>query len=179
MASDRPAMDVMNDLPPQASARFIRRLAICMTLMPALVIVACDHDAGSGPEDARSASENVGWAGYNNGYHGQRFAALDQINTRNVAQLKSVCELKLGEEGPFQTGPVVIGDTMSHHGAHDGRDERHHVRREMAARRLQRVAGSHLGESRRCLPRRPPLSRLAGRATGRLGCDLGQGALGT
>jgi glucose dehydrogenase len=87
----------MNDLPHHASARFIRRLAICATVVPAFAIAACDRDARYGPEDARSASENVGWAGYNNGYHGQRFAALDQINTRNVAQLKSVCELKLGE----------------------------------------------------------------------------------
>jgi alcohol dehydrogenase (cytochrome c) len=102
----------MNDLPHHASARFIRRLAICATVVSAFAIAACDRDARYGPEDARSASENVGWVGYNNGYHGQRFAALDQINTRNVAQLKSVCELKLGEEGPFQTGPVVIGDTM-------------------------------------------------------------------
>jgi alcohol dehydrogenase (cytochrome c) len=29
-----------------------------------------------------------------------------------VTQLKPVCELSVGEEGGFQTGPVVIGDTM-------------------------------------------------------------------
>jgi alcohol dehydrogenase (cytochrome c) len=102
----------MNDLPHHASARFIRRLAICATVVSAFAIAACDRDARYGPKDARSAAKNVGWSGYNNTYDGQRFAAFNQINTRNVSRLKQVCELKLGEEGPFQTGPVVIGNTM-------------------------------------------------------------------
>lgn len=59
-----------------------------------------------------TAAASVGWAGYNKGYDGQRFAALDQINTTNVSRLKPLCELTMGEEGAFQTGPVVIGDTM-------------------------------------------------------------------
>jgi alcohol dehydrogenase (cytochrome c) len=62
--------------------------------------------------DSTTASASVGWAGYNKGYDGQRFAALDQINTSNVSQLKPLCELIMGEGGTFQTGPVVIGDTM-------------------------------------------------------------------
>ena len=58
------------------------------------------------------SSPNIGWSEYNNGLDGQRFAALDRINTRNVTQLKRVCELTLGEEGTFQSGPIVVGDRM-------------------------------------------------------------------
>ncbi|MFL5541854.1 MAG: PQQ-binding-like beta-propeller repeat protein, partial [Longimicrobiaceae bacterium] len=63
-------------------------------------------------DSARSPSGDVGWLGYNNTHDGRRFSPLDQINTRNVSQLKPVCELRMGEEGPFQTGPIVVGDTM-------------------------------------------------------------------
>src|ERR1043165_4278550 len=55
---------------------------------------------------------DAGWPSYNNGYDSQRFASLDQINTKNVAGLKHVCDVTLGENGPFQTGPLVVGDTM-------------------------------------------------------------------
>lgn len=62
---------------------------------------------------ARSgAAGDAGWPSYNNGYDSQRFANLDQINTKNVAGLKHVCDLTLGENAPFQTGPLVVGDTM-------------------------------------------------------------------
>jgi hypothetical protein len=74
-------------------------------LSTALAVTACNRES-------RAASGDTGWRGYNNSHDGQRFSALDQIDTGNVARLKPVCELKLGEEGPFQTGPVVIGDTM-------------------------------------------------------------------
>ena len=52
------------------------------------------------------------WPSYNRTLDGQRFSPLNQITTQNVAQLKPVCEFGMGEEGGFQTGPVVIGDTM-------------------------------------------------------------------
>ena len=55
---------------------------------------------------------DIGWPGYNRSYDGGRFTPVAQINPHNVAQLKPVCELRLGEEGPLQTGPLVIGDTM-------------------------------------------------------------------
>jgi len=49
---------------------------------------------------------------YNRGYDGQRFSPLDQITAVNVAGLEPVCEVKLGEDGTFQSGPIVIGDTL-------------------------------------------------------------------
>jgi hypothetical protein len=53
-----------------------------------------------------------GWPSYNRSLDGQRYSPLAQITTENVARLKPVCEMAMGEEGGFQTGPVVIGDTM-------------------------------------------------------------------
>jgi alcohol dehydrogenase (cytochrome c) len=84
----------------------IRDFAICAALISTLALPACTGGK------SRSGRQTAEWPGYNNTHDGQRFAALDQINTSNVSQLKQVCELKLGEEGPFQTGPVVIGDKM-------------------------------------------------------------------
>jgi alcohol dehydrogenase (cytochrome c) len=55
---------------------------------------------------------DAGWRGYNRGYDGQRYADVDQITAANVATLAPVCEVKLGEEGPFQAGPLVLGDTL-------------------------------------------------------------------
>lgn len=54
----------------------------------------------------------MNWPLYNNHYDGQRFAALDQINRANVAGLKRVCELAVGEEGTFETGPLLVGGMM-------------------------------------------------------------------
>jgi len=52
----------------------------------------------------------AGWL--QQGYDGQRFAALDQINTTNASQLKPLCELIMEKGARFRPGPVVIGDTM-------------------------------------------------------------------
>lgn len=55
---------------------------------------------------------NEAWPSYNRSLDGHRYSPLSQITAQNVTQLKPVCELSMGEEGGFQTGPVVIGDTM-------------------------------------------------------------------
>ena len=52
------------------------------------------------------------WPSYNRTLDGRRYSPLAQITTENVARLKPVCEMAMGEEGGFQTGPVVVGDTM-------------------------------------------------------------------
>jgi len=79
--------------------------AIGAVVVAALALSAC---RGGGKSAARAGD----WPGYNRSPDGGRFAALDQINTGNVSRLKPVCKVKLGEEGPFQAGPIVIGDTM-------------------------------------------------------------------
>lgn len=52
------------------------------------------------------------WPAYNRTLTGSRFSPLDEITTDNVGQLKRTCEMKLGDPGPFQTSPIVIGDTI-------------------------------------------------------------------
>lgn len=52
------------------------------------------------------------WPSYNRTLDGQRFSPLAQITPANVTRLRTVCEFSVGEEGGFQAGPVVIGDTM-------------------------------------------------------------------
>lgn len=69
----------------------------------ALATVSCAPGAGGGDE---------AWPSYNRTLDGQRHSPLAQITRENVTRLKPVCEFQVGEEGGFQTGPVVIGDTM-------------------------------------------------------------------
>jgi glucose dehydrogenase len=83
----------------------LRRVTCAAAIAAALAIGACNRES-------RSKSANIGWPSHNNSYDGQRYAALSQIDTRNVSRLEPVCELKLGEQGPFQTGPLVVGETM-------------------------------------------------------------------
>src|SRR5258707_915919 len=49
------------------------------------------------------------WPTYNNGYKGQRFSPLDQINATNASSLREVCRLKVAGGGSFHTGPLVVG----------------------------------------------------------------------
>jgi alcohol dehydrogenase (cytochrome c) len=83
----------------------MRSLGVCAR--SAVALLAAVLLSGAAPRGA-----DVGWGGYNNDLQGRRWSPLDQVNVGNVARLKPVCELKMGERGPFQTGPVVVGDTM-------------------------------------------------------------------
>ena len=80
----------------------------------ALVVVGC---GGSPPVTAAlpapgSAQGDDDWPSYNRTLDGQRHSPLTQVTAANVGGLKPVCEMVMGEEGGFQTGPVVVGDTM-------------------------------------------------------------------
>src|SRR5438874_1011267 len=74
------------------------------------VVVCAGTDAQSPP--GKSDTADTGWLGYNGGYDATRFSPLMQINTKNVAQLKEVARFKIPETLSFQSGPVVVGDTM-------------------------------------------------------------------
>ena len=83
----------------------------------ALAVSACSPSperlpVGAPAAPAAEAALDEPWPSYNRTLDGQRYSPLTQITTRNVTQLKPVCELVVGEEGGFQTGPVVVGDTM-------------------------------------------------------------------
>jgi alcohol dehydrogenase (cytochrome c) len=95
----------MSRICPSLCVAFTRLLGGGAFAMAVLVAASCSSEQ-------KKTVANVSWRGYNDTREGQRFSALDQIDTRNVTRLGEVCELRLGEEGPFQMGPVVIGDTM-------------------------------------------------------------------
>ncbi len=75
--------------------------------------LACAGSIGGWAATPRVASSTeVGWPTYNNGYDGQRYSPLAEINTGNVATLKRTCVARLGDDGPFQAGPVMANNTL-------------------------------------------------------------------
>jgi alcohol dehydrogenase (cytochrome c) len=64
------------------------------------------------PHPVENAAGDVGWPGYNNGYDGQRYAPLTEINAGNAKSLVRFCSLKIADAGAFQAGPLVIGGTI-------------------------------------------------------------------
>ncbi|HUA15810.1 MAG TPA: PQQ-binding-like beta-propeller repeat protein [Verrucomicrobiae bacterium] len=70
---------------------------------------------GGGPtqeelNQARDSTRN--WLYHTHDYSGARYVALDQINETNASQLRPVCVFQVGDEGNFQTGPIVYQGTM-------------------------------------------------------------------
>ncbi len=60
----------------------------------------------------RAGSTVTGWTTYNRSYAGERYVPLAMITPENAARLAPLCTLRLGDDGPFQTGPLVIDTTM-------------------------------------------------------------------
>lgn len=85
-------------------------LLACLLWLSVPVLSAHAMLPGGGSHPDEQAPEF--WPTYNNGYNGQRHSPLKQINTKNVRQLKRVCELKLGEAGRFQAGLIVVEGRM-------------------------------------------------------------------
>ena len=52
------------------------------------------------------------WPGYNRTLKSERFSPLNQITTKNVANMKQVCAFDLGEAGNFQSGIIVVNNTL-------------------------------------------------------------------
>lgn len=70
---------------------------------------------GGGPtqeELNRAADSTRNWLYHTHDYSGARYVALDQINEQNASQLRPVCVFQVGDEGNFQTGPIVYQGTM-------------------------------------------------------------------
>jgi alcohol dehydrogenase (cytochrome c) len=61
---------------------------------------------------AGAATAATDWPAYNNTYDSQRFSPLTQITPHNAATMKPVCEIGLGDNGPFQAGPLMVNDTL-------------------------------------------------------------------
>jgi alcohol dehydrogenase (cytochrome c) len=88
-----------------------------LSLLIPVSFTACAQSPETSPAHAQPAATAEGaaeeaWPSYNRTVDGQRYSPLTEITPQNVANLKPVCELTVGEEGTFQAGPVVVGDTM-------------------------------------------------------------------
>jgi alcohol dehydrogenase (cytochrome c) len=49
---------------------------------------------------------------YNGDYSSDRYSPLAAINRDNIGELHQTCEALLGDAGSFQSGPLVVGDTL-------------------------------------------------------------------
>ena len=58
------------------------------------------------------AAAAADWPGYGNGYDSQRFSPLTRITVQNAPTMKAVCEIGLGDDGAFQSGLIMIDDTL-------------------------------------------------------------------
>lgn len=83
-------------------------LFTCRMLAITLAARETNRSAAAGNGD-REVSD---WPSYAHTHDSKRYSSLRQVDRTNVSRLHSVCELRLSEEGPFQTGPIVVGDTM-------------------------------------------------------------------
>lgn len=85
---------------------------------PPLLRISGDPAAvpkGGGPtqEELNHAADSTrNWLYHTHDYSGTRYVALDQINQQNAGQLRAVCVFQVGDEGNFQTGPIVYQGTM-------------------------------------------------------------------
>jgi alcohol dehydrogenase (cytochrome c) len=70
---------------------------------------------GAGPSQQElngAALSTRNWLYHTHDYSGSRYVALDQVDRSNVGRLQLVCAYQIGDEGNFQTGPIVYQGTM-------------------------------------------------------------------
>src|SRR3954462_750327 len=82
------------------------------SLIIATTILALGGTPLSAAAPKPSATAKSDWPTYNNGYDGQRFAPVDSITPANVGSLKRACEARLGDDGAFHSGLIVIDHTL-------------------------------------------------------------------
>jgi alcohol dehydrogenase (cytochrome c) len=79
-------------------------LTVLVTPLLASPLVAADSPAPAGI--------GLQWPNYNFKLNGQRFSALDQINTTNVAQLGEICRVRIDGPTSFTAGLIVVDGTI-------------------------------------------------------------------
>jgi alcohol dehydrogenase (cytochrome c) len=80
----------------------MKQLLLCTSI--ALALGAC--------ATLPTPTTDVDWPSYNRTLTSERHAPLRQIDAGNVARLEVACTYDLGIDTSFQTGPIVIGETM-------------------------------------------------------------------
>src|SRR5690349_3656172 len=93
-------------------------LALCLAFGFACTPTATNTNVGqtasptTTPGPPQSAVADGDWPGYNRTLTSERFSPLNQITTANVASLKQVCTFDLGESGNFQSGIIVVNNSL-------------------------------------------------------------------
>ena len=64
----------------------------------------------AGPVMAQDA--DTVWPSYNNTLDGERYSPLKEITPQNAARLTETCKVPMGGPGPFETGLVMVDDTL-------------------------------------------------------------------
>src|ERR1700684_1821824 len=82
------------------------------SLLLTLILAFGSTTAAPVERSAADVPGDGGWAMYNKGYDGQRYSPLTEIDKRSAATLKRVCAAGLGDDGAFQSGPVVVKDIL-------------------------------------------------------------------
>lgn len=91
-----------------------RRNASCLLYAVTLALASNSMAAEMAPQPDKAVPlpPASAWTTYNGPYEGQRFSPLKQIDVSNVAGLNEICRVRVGELGPFHTGPIIADNTM-------------------------------------------------------------------
>jgi len=73
-------------------------------------VAAAPPSAPAGVEWPNSAAGD--WPSYNRTPTSQRFSPLDQINTKNVANLKVLCKYDVGSFSAFESGLIMVNNAL-------------------------------------------------------------------
>ncbi len=84
----------------------------CACLSSAIILSACASPPATVSTVVPVAVDAGDWPSYNRTLAGDRFSPLAEINTGNVAQLRTICSYTLPEVTALQTGPIVVNGTM-------------------------------------------------------------------
>jgi alcohol dehydrogenase (cytochrome c) len=91
--------------PPRAVVLSPVALLVAVSLLAGCAVQGITQERGANAPD-------TDWPMFNGGYSAERFSPLKQIDATNVASLQEVARFNIPETLSFQSGPVVIGDTM-------------------------------------------------------------------
>lgn len=92
--------------------------AVAMLSTPATAVTPGAAPTASAGRAAASAATppkatgDAAWPMFNQTFDAQRYSPLHQITASNVAGLKEVCRVRVGELGGFGAGPIVVDGVM-------------------------------------------------------------------
>ncbi|MBT3531100.1 MAG: membrane-bound PQQ-dependent dehydrogenase, glucose/quinate/shikimate family [Gammaproteobacteria bacterium] len=101
-------LPLLDQLPAKMVLSASTILAIALLLTSGSYDVGTPSAAGTGQANNPSGE----WRNYGSSKTGTRFAAADQINVDNVAQLEKAWEIRTGVPGEFKGTPIQVGDGL-------------------------------------------------------------------